>query len=383
MFPFVGSGLRTAAVRRTRQEEILTLKNARILPPLVLRRALLAWFRKNARPLPWRRSPTPYQVWVSEVMLQQTQIATVIPYYRRFLRVFPTLPSLARAPLERVLEVWSGMGYYRRARNMHRAARMMVQKFGGRFPADYRQARSLPGVGDYTARAVLSIAYNLPFAVADGNVARVVARLTARKGHPAQPSFRRAVERELDRLLSRRRPGNFNQAMMELGQTVCLPRTPRCAVCPLRRGCAAFRSGNPEAYPAPRPRAATEEFHLAAAVIRRHGRVALMRGLDDGLLLDLWNFPSAFGSSRAQALARLREKLARLSSGHGRFGTPLGEVRHQVTFRSIRVRVYPAEITGGNGKLRWLPFAALDGAAVSQLARKVASQIPCEERKRA
>jgi A/G-specific adenine glycosylase len=341
-----------------------------------VRRALLEWFRRTARPLPWRKSPRPYQVWVSEVMLQQTQVSTVIPYYRRFLRSFPTLQSLARAPLERVMEVWSGMGYYRRARNLHRAARRAVERFGGRFPPDYRQARSLPGVGDYTARAILSIAYRLPYAVADGNVARVQARLMARRGHLARASFRRAVERELDRLLSRRSPGNFNQAMMELGQTVCLPRAPRCAACPLRRWCAAFRSGHPEAYPSPKPRPATKKCHLAAAVIRRRDRIALVRGLDDGLLLDLWNFPSAFGSSRGEALEQLRRKLARLARGPVRLGAPMGQVRHQVTFRSIRVHVCPAEVSGPGSGLRWFPLGGLEKNAISQLARKIARTIP-------
>lgn len=308
-------------------------------------------------------------------MLQQTQILTVIPYYRRFLRTFPTLRSLARAPLERVLEVWSGMGYYRRARNLHRAARLVLERFGARFPADYRQARSLPGVGDYTARAILSIAYNLPYAVADGNVARVLARLTARKGHLAQPAFRHAVEDELENLLSRRSPGNFNQAMMELGQTVCLPRAPRCGACPLAGWCAALRSGDPEAYPSPRPRAATKNLHLATAVILRRGRVALVRGLDDGLLLDLWNFPAAFGNSRAGALEQLQQKLERLVRGPVRLGAPMGEVRHNVTFRSIRVQVYAAEISGATKGLRWLPLAALGKTAISQLARKIAGTI--------
>src|SRR5579863_1863570 len=203
--------------------------------PIAIRRVLLAWFRKHARPLPWRKNHSVYAVWISEVMLQQTQVATVIRYYPPFLRAFPTLKQLANAPLERVLELWAGLGYYRRARNLHAAARVVSHKFGGRFPADYHQVRSLPGVGDYTARAILSIAYQQPFAVMDGNVARVVARLTAREGNINQSKFRLAIKLELERLLSRHAPGNFNQALMELGQTVCLPRAPRCAVCPIQK----------------------------------------------------------------------------------------------------------------------------------------------------
>lgn len=304
-------------------------------------------------------------------MLQQTQVATVIPYYLRFVRAFPTIPSLARAPLEKVLECWSGLGYYRRARNLHQAARVALEKFGGRFPADYRQARSLPGIGDYTARAVLSIACNQPYAVMDGNVARVLARWLALGGSLNQQRFRRAVEQELGRLLSRRRPGAFNQALMELGQTVCLPRVPRCTRCPLREGCAARRAGHPEDYPKPRPRPPTQLHYLATAVIRRRGRIALARGLDEGLLLDLWNFPSAFGSSRADALRHLQEKLAALGHGPVRSGPPVGEVRHNITFRAIRVHIYPAEISNGRNSVRWFTPARLAQGAVSQLARKI------------
>ena len=313
-------------------------------------------------------------------MLQQTQVATVIPFYFKFLRAFPTLEKLAQAPLERVLELWSGLGYYRRARNLHAAARLVSRKFGGRIPADYHQARSLPGIGDYTARAILSIAYQQPFAVMDGNVSRVVARLKAFQGSINQPRFRLAVEQELERLLSRRKPGNFNQALMELGQTVCLPRAPRCSVCPIRKWCMAYRLKTPEAYPAPRPRRTTELHYLATAVIRRKSRVALIRGLDSGLLPDLWNFPAAFGSTRAGALRHLQEKLSALTGGVAgvvKICPPLAEVRHTITHRSIRAHVYPAEVRGNvrSNSVKWFTPARLGRSAVSQLARKISARL--------
>lgn len=310
-------------------------------------------------------------------MLQQTRVETVIPYYRRFLRVFPTLASLARAPRERVLELWSGLGYYRRVRHLHQAAKILARDFGGRFPRDYVQARSLPGVGDYTARAVLSVAYSLPFAVLDGNVARVVARLAAFRSSFDQPRFRRAVQRKLDRLLSSRQPGDFNQALMELGQTVCFPRAPHCPVCPLQGWCQAYRRGRPESFPAPRARQATQARHLASAVIRRGRQVAMVRGLDDGLLIDLWNFPSAFGDSRREALRRLKEKLAAEVRGSIRFGAPWGELRHGITYRSIRVHLFRAEISPDNSSntFRWFSLSRLFRAAVSQLARKIAARV--------
>jgi len=354
--------------------------NCGSIPPEAFRRALLGWFRKHARALPWRKNHSPYPIWVSEVMLQQTQVATAIRFYPPFLRAFPSLKQLAQAPLERVLGLWSGLGYYRRARNLHAAARLVSNKFGGRFPADYQRARSLPGVGDYTARAVLSIAYQRPFAVVDGNVARVVARLKAREGNINQPRFRLEIGHELQRLLSRRQPGNFNQALMELGQTVCLPRAPRCTVCPIQKWCAAHHLKKPQDYPAPRTRRASELHYLAAAVIRRKSRVALIRGLDGGLLPDMWNFPAAFGRTRPAALRHLRTKISGLA---GRMvetveiRPPVAEVRHTITHRSIRVNLYPIAFQGNfyHESVKWFPVDRLGHTAVSQLARKIFARL--------
>jgi A/G-specific adenine glycosylase len=318
-------------------------------------------------------------------MLQQTQVATVIPFYQRFMAAFPTVTQLAEAPLERVLELWSGLGYYRRARHLHQAAQAVANHFAGKFPEDYDGLRTLPGIGDYTARAVLSIAFNRSFAVLDGNVARVVARVCGLSGNLHQPEFRRTVERELQALLSRREPGNFNQALMELGQTICLPRGPRCSACPLAKGCEGYRSGNPEAFPLPRPRRAAESHFLAVALLRHGTKVAMMRGLADGLLHDLWNFPAAFGPSSEEALEALREKVSRLARGpareHGMAAIALGEVvaefRHNITFRSIQGRVYPVETRRQlrHASLHWFEIEELSQAAISQLARKIVEKI--------
>lgn len=350
------------------------------IPAKAFRRALLAWFGKHARALPWRKHHSPYPIWISEVMLQQTQVATAIRYYSPFLRGFPSFKQLARAPLERVLELWSGLGYYRRARNLHAAARVVSHKFGGRFPADYHLARSLPGVGDYTARAILSIAYHQPLAVLDGNVARVVARLKAREGSINLPKFRLEVEQELERLLSRRQPGNFNQALMELGQTVCLPRAPRCTVCPIQKWCTGYHLKKPEAYPATRPRRAAELHYLATAIIRRRSRVALIRGLGGGLLPEMWNFPAAFGRTPAGALRNLKRKLSGLVDGIAdtvEIRPPFAEVRHSITHRSIRVNLYPVAIKGNfcDKSVKWFPVDSLRHSAVSQLARKIAGRL--------
>ncbi len=363
---------KTNANRRGREPKLPAPERTR-----AIRRSLLGWFRCKARPLPWRETRDPYAIWVSEVMLQQTQVATVIPYYRRFLQAFPSAKHLAQAPLEGVLKIWSGMGYYRRARNLHRAAQVLAEQHAGVFPSTYKAAVSLPGIGDYTARAILSIAFNQPYAVLDGNVARVIARLMALGGNLHQPVFRRKVESELDALLCRRRPGSFNQALMELGQTVCLPRGPLCPGCPLQLWCQARKRGNPEAFPAPRPRRAMESHYLAAAVIRRGEKLAMVRGLSAGLLDDLWNFPSAFGDSHQDALARLEARLTQLARQPVLLGEPLAETSHGITFRSIRVLIYPGEFKGrpATPSLRWFPEARLKESAISQLARKIVEKI--------
>ncbi len=327
-------------------------------------------------------------------MLQQTQVATVIPFYRRFLEAFPSVSGLARAPLERVLELWSGLGYYRRARHLHQAAQVIAQNYAGRIPQDYDSVRRLPGIGDYTAKAVLSIAFNQPYAVLDGNVARVIARLKCLPGNLHQPRFRQAVEAALAQMLSRKEPGNFNQALMELGQTICLPRGPRCPACPLARWCAAFGRGNPEAWPLPRPRRSAEPHHLAVALLRHGNKLAMVRGLTGGLLSDLWNFPSAFGKSPAKALEALRQKLAALFGQPGRSARerhsvaqnlraasrgvplpsdPMAEFRHSITFRAIQGQVYSGKLLHPlrNTPLRWFNLRQLPQAAISQLARKV------------
>jgi A/G-specific adenine glycosylase len=331
-------------------------------------------------------------------MLQQTQVSTAIPYYQRFMERFPTVESLATAPLERVLELWSGLGYYRRARLMHQAAQKIVARFHGEFPAEYELAQALPGVGDYTARAVLSIAYQKPLYVLDGNVARVIARLIAMKGNVHQTSFRRSVEDHLQQLLSRRRPGDFNQAIMQLGQLVCLPRAPRCEICPLRRSCKAYLLGAPEDFPEPRPRRSAEAHFLAAAVLRHGNKVALIRGLDDGLLDDLWNFPAAFGRTSEAARNLLVEIVKRTFSRTLLPVKPVAQTTHAITHRKIHVEVYVAElakthtgnphsevarkskrgarrIDNSHTPIRWISMQDLSRAAISRLTRKIADSI--------
>ena len=240
------------------------------------RRALLSWFDANARSLPWRRHPNPYRIWVSEVMLQQTRMAVVEPAYRKFLKRFPSLPALARASEEEVLSYWSGLGYYTRARSLHRAARLLHERGEKTFPSTWDEARKLPGVGQYTAAAVLSIAYGRPHAAIDGNVIRVLSRLD-RLG---RPDNREEPHRSLaDRLLCHERPGDWNEALMELGETICLPRSPGCGGCPLGKLCDAHAADVVEAHPPPKARRAITQVGLRIEVLRdREGRILLERG---------------------------------------------------------------------------------------------------------
>jgi A/G-specific adenine glycosylase len=242
---------------------------------LRLRRALLSWYDRSARLLPWRRTRAPYRIWIAEVMLQQTRIAVVLPAYERFLHAFPTIAELAHADEERVLSLWSGLGYYSRARALRRAA-IRIQSNGGRFPNDLAAALQLPGVGPYTAAAVLSIAFDRPHATVDGNVIRVLSRLFClqRPDGRGEPHVSLAAA-----LLDRKRPGDWNQALMELGEVVCLPKSPRCQACPVRAWCAAFAAARVDAYPPPRPRKQPERLRLRLTLLHdRRGRLLLERG---------------------------------------------------------------------------------------------------------
>jgi A/G-specific adenine glycosylase len=257
------------------------------------RARLLRWYRRNRRDLAWRRTCDPYAIWLSEIMLQQTRVAAVEPYYERFLRRFPDVETLARAPLDEVLALWSGLGYYRRARFLHQAAGVVAEQG---LPTDAAGLRELPGIGRYTAAAIASIAFGEPVAVVDGNVERVLSRLHAIRRDPAR------VRSIADAWVSRRSPGNHNQAVMELGATVCTPRKPACERCPLRVDCAG--KATPDRYPAPRarPQPVEEEHAVAFDVVR--GRVRLVRREGDGALAGMWELPAARKTTPARATVR-------------------------------------------------------------------------------
>lgn len=270
---------------------------------------LLDWYRQNARSLPWRDEPTPYRVWISEIMLQQTRVEAVKPYFERFLQALPDVCALAEAKEETCLKLWEGLGYYSRVRNLHRAACLMVEHYGGELPRSYDELLSLPGIGPYTAGAVASIACGIPVPAVDGNVLRVVTRLTADSSSISDPKVKKQMEESLRSVVPADAPGAFNQALMELGATVCLPNgAPQCEVCPLREQCAAHAQGNPCAFPVKAAKKARRIEQRAVLLLLCNGRLALRRRPDQGLLAGLWELPNERNLSTPQGVRKFAEK---------------------------------------------------------------------------
>lgn len=254
---------------------------------------LLLWYRENARVLPWRSDPTPYHVWISEIMLQQTRVAAVLDYYRRFLEAVPTVADLAALPQDQLLKLWQGLGYYSRARNLQKAALQIMQLHGGVFPNAYKDIRALAGVGDYTAGAISSIAFHLPVPAVDGNVLRVSARICADTGDISTPAMKKKVTQALEAIIPLDAPGDFNQAMMELGATVCLPNgAPLCERCPAAPFCRAFQEGRTGELPVKAAQKARRLEARTVYLLFYQNSVALRRRGDKGLLAGLWEYPN-------------------------------------------------------------------------------------------
>jgi len=350
------------------------------IPPAdkkIFQRQLLAWFAGRKRDLPWRRTKDPYRIWLSEIMLQQTRVVAVIPYYERFIAKFPTVQALARARTETVLGCWAGLGYYSRARNLQLAAKEIVARYAGEFPRSYEQALALPGIGRYTAAAVLSIAYQEPFAVLDGNVARVLARIGAVRGNLRAPEVWRSLETEAQDLLSRKSPGDWNQAMMELGATLCTPKSPRCQECPVSRWCKAKQLGIAAELPDARQKRATLKLTLAAAVLLDpRGCTLLLRHLDGegDLFSHLWQFPALQTSARASSdlVKYLRKQFGMTVKSAI---TPLKTARHAVTFRNIHVKTFLVQVTQlpELDGARAVHLRQLGDLPISNLTRKIAA----------
>lgn len=341
------------------------------MDPALLHAALLPWFDAAARPLPWRATRDPYRVWVSEVMLQQTQVDTVLRYYERFLARFPTVEALAAADDEDVRALWSGLGFYRRARNLHAAARRVVAEHGGVVPRDPAALGALPGLGRYTVGAVLSIAHDDALPLVDGNVARVLARLSRVPGDPtAGPALRRLWS-IAERLVPLRRPGDWNQALMELGATVCRPTSPRCEACPLAAWCEARAAGEVERFPEPRRRAkVVAQRRAAVCLVRPDGAFLLARRPDDGLLAGLWELPAVDLAPRERPATAARRLARSLGAGDARL-VRVGQAEHQFTHRHWTVDVFRGDASVTPGAGRWVTPGDLEALGVPTASRKV------------
>ena len=350
-----------------------------MLPPhrSAIRRKLLRWYRANKRDLPWRRTRDPYAIWISETMLQQTQVSAVIPYYENFLNHFPTVDALARAPLARVLRLWSGLGYYRRAENLRTAAQQIIRTHGGRMPENFDQLRALPGVGAYTAGALASIAFGQRYPAIDGNARRVLGRLL----RITEERTLRAVAAEL---VPRARPGDFNQAIMELGATVCTPKNQRCPDCAVNSLCA---SRSPAYGVTLRGRRARVKFRSVVwplAIVRHGGKVLLRRRGSAGLLARLWELPGGEITQGMPVAKLFHRELGKLELAVRR-RVRLGEIRHAITNRRIRSPIYHFELASKSqiqlpkSRWRWVAPAKLRQHATSSMTAKALALLSTHE----
>jgi A/G-specific adenine glycosylase len=315
-------------------------------------RDLLRWYRRNRRDLPWRRTADPWAIWISEVMLQQTQVQTVIPYYERFLARFPTPAALAAAPEQAVLKMWEGLGYYRRARNLQAAARAVVRDHAGRVPDDPADFAALPGVGRYTSGAVQSIAFGRAMPAVDGNAIRVIARWLGVTACVDLPRTRRLIERTAEALVPKTRPGDWNQAIMELGATICMPKNPRCGECPVAKQCRAFASKLQNRIPRRKKRKAVPHVEVGVGIIWRRGRVLLCKRPADVMLGGLWEFPGGKRERGESVPACIRRELREECGLAVTVGPHLVDVKHAYSHLRVTLRCYHCQ--AGAGRVRLL-----------------------------
>ena len=334
---------------------------------------LLDWYGTDGRDLPWRHTRDPYAIWLSEIMLQQTGVETVIPYYLKFLDQYPTVETLAAAPVEEVIELWAGLGYYRRARNLHAAAKVVVSDHAGDFPASLAELQALPGVGRSTAGAILSIAFDIPAPILDGNVRRVLCRLLALHGDPRSSPAEKQLWQWSEALTSEQRPHDYAQAIMDLGATVCTPRKPACEICPLNELCVAHAEGIAEKLPEGRPKKSLPLRRQVALILEEYGRMLVRRRGLDGMLGGLWEFP-CLELGADDKLEPLSQQLAIELGGEGLHA--LGSVDHLYSHFRLEVLLYSARRSADGSRIaegddsRWLSYDELQNLALHGAHRK-------------
>jgi A/G-specific adenine glycosylase len=348
-----------------------------------LRRRLVRWYRDHARDLPWRRSRDPYRVWLSEVMLQQTQVATVREYFQRFVAALPDIHQLAAADEQQVLRLWEGLGYYRRARQLHAAAKVIVSEHGGEFPSDVSDLMNLPGIGRYTAGAIASIAFSRRAPILEANTIRLFSRLICFRGDPSTAAGQRLLWRTAEEILPRKDVAEFNQGLMELGSLVCTPDEPHCSECPLSSLCAARASGVQSDIPLPKSRKEYTEVREAAVVIRCRGRVLMRQCGTEERWAGLWDFPRFALEAQGPLFAgdEIAEKVLRQTGIRCIPGPLMKRLRHGVTRFRITLDCYEATYAGGRARsagdapVRWLKCGELPTLPLSATGRKLAGLV--------
>jgi A/G-specific adenine glycosylase len=357
------------------------MKNADKIKSL-MNRQLLAWYKRNQRSLPWRETNDPYRIWISEIMLQQTQVDTVIPYYHRFLKAFPTVFALARAPSQNVLKVWENLGYYSRARNIHAAAKMIIEKFDGRIPDNWEEIKTLPGVGPYTAGAILSIAYGQVLPAVDGNVRRILCRLFAIRKPVDNIQEQKQLQKLAASLIPARHPGDFNQALMDLGATICKAKNPDCSRCPIADLCQARKKSLQNVLPITRKSPAIPHRLAAAAVIlNSKGMLLVVQRPTSGLLASLWKLPGGFIKSGENPENSVKSSVKEELGIAIRPGNHLASVNHTYTHFRITLQAYECRLLKGTLKpigcqnWQWASRTDLKKLPLSKIDRMVMTTI--------
>jgi len=326
-----------------------------------IQKYLLSWFSKNQRPMPWRTLQSPYRTFISEIMLQQTQIKTVIPYFERWMKAFPDVSALASAPIDDVLKLWEGLGYYTRARNLHKTSKIIVEKHGGKIPGDYASLIALPGIGRYTAGAIASIAFKKPVPLVDGNVFRVLSRIFNIHQDISKPASQKIFYDTAAALVPDKNPGDFNQALMELGSLVCFPVMPHCTACPLSSVCAAYRKGNQESLPVKSKAAQKKEVRIAAAIILNGNKILVRKRPPKGIWGGLWEIPSISlpGKNSFQELIERH-----ISEEYKMKVTPAGKeapITHHLTHLKMTISpfIFRTNKANVNSTSRWILYSGM------------------------
>jgi A/G-specific adenine glycosylase len=342
-----------------------------------IQKNLLQWFKKNKRDLPWRKTRDPYAIWVSEIMLQQTQVATVIPYYQKFLKSFPTIRHLAKVDLSKVLKIWEGLGYYSRARNLLRASQIVLDQFHGKIPDTLEDLLSFPGVGRSTAGSILSFAFCKDAPILDGNAKRVLSRLFAVSGSPGERKTEQLLWKISESLIPKGFSNPFNQALMDLGAMLCTARDPQCPRCPLHHLCKGRASGNPERYPPKRQKKKIPHIEAVSAVIHKDGKVLLNQRPPKGLLGGLWEFPN--WRIEGKQRMRLRNFIQKKMGMNVKVEESFGIFRQTFSHFKLTLHVFNCQPLNGKGKGKWIPIQKLHLLPMSRIHRRIAETINEEE----